>query len=311
MKRQHGAYYTENSPFELKPFKNWAISANISQHTILEPFAGANNIIRMLKNLGMCSKFVSFDICPAHHNVKQFNTLKQFPVGYKICITNPPWLARNSAHRRKLVFPAPVQYDDVYQYALEIALKYCEYVAFIIPATFLRSGLFRKRLESFVLIERPLFYDTDNPVCLAMFTPNAARTQIWAENKFINYLDSLEMIYNKHAHNTDKTVRFNAPDGELGLLGVDNTKDASIRFCHGSELSHRVVVHSDRSITRIDPGIKVTSDLIDSLNETLNKFRNDTYDLFLAPFKGLRADGKYRRRLDYATARGLIAKHLK
>jgi len=46
---------------------------------------------------------------------------------------------------------------------------------------------------------------------------------------------------------------------------------------------------------------------IEKLNENLIKFREETKDIFLTPFKGLRKDKKYRRRLDYALARRLIS----
>lgn len=318
-KRQYGAYYTtrytKQSPFRLKPFRDWARSAGLDDCTVLEPFAGANDIVRMLQDSDACSKFACYDITggagqPTRDGVRIRcqDTLKSFPTGYHACVTNPPWLARNSAHRRGLEFRAPDKYDDVYKYALKLALANCNYVAFIIPATFLRSRLFRNRLKTFVLLEQKLFTDTDNPVCLALFTPRPRRTEVWADNEPLGYLDELEGRYNLKVQNVSSMrVRFNVPGGTLGLRGVDNTKRASIRFCRGSELAHRTVKHSDRSITRIDPGVRVTSKMIEELNEFLYKFRQDIHDVFLAPFKGLREDGHYRRRLDYATARGLIS----
>lgn len=314
-KRQYGTYYTKQSPFELKPFKNWARDAGLDDCTVLEPFAGANDIVHMLQDSNMCSRFACYDIAgragqqPAKDGVRirHRDTLESFPTGYHACVTNPPWLARNSAHRRGLEFNAPNKYDDIYKYALELALANCDYVAFIIPATFLRSRLFRPRLETFVLLEQKLFIDTDNPVCLALFTPNPQRTEVWADNKRLGYLDELEDRYNINIQTASKRIRFNAPEGKLGLRGVDNTKSASIKFCSGDELAHRTVKHSDRSITRIDLEGKVTPKKIDELNDFLDNFRNEIHDVFLAPFKGLREDGRYRRRLDYATARGLIS----
>ncbi|MDE0526435.1 MAG: hypothetical protein OXI27_07580 [Thaumarchaeota archaeon] len=317
-KRQYGAYYTKQSPFELRPFKDWARSAGLGDCTVLEPFAGANDIVRMLQDSDACSRFACYDVAseagqPAKDGirVRRQDTLRSFPTGYHACVTNPPWLARNSAHRRGLEFRAPRKYDDVYKYALELALANCSYVAFIIPATFLRSRLFRNRLKTFVLLEQKLFTDTDNPVCLALFTPRPQRTEVWADNECLGYLDRLEDKYNLKVPNASgRLIRFNAPGGALGLRGVDNTKKASIHFCRGSELAHRTVRHSDRSITRIDPGVSVTSKMIEELNEFLYKFRQDIHDVFLAPFKGLREDGHYRRRLDYATARGLISRNV-
>ena len=182
-KRQYGSYYTLHSPFDTAPFRQWAEAAGIKDGTVLEPFAGLNNIVRMLQDAGLCSRFACYDIAArrggvgrrrgplqpqssgrrgdgrgddnaaaAMIKIKRRDTLKSFPPGYDTCITNPPWLARNSARRRNLTFDVPRRYDDVYKYALELALEHCPFVAFIIPATFLRTGLFRDRLESFVLL---------------------------------------------------------------------------------------------------------------------------------------------------------------
>ncbi len=330
-RRQYGAYYTERSPFDLRPFQEWAELASLGDCTVLEPFAGSNNIVRMLQDAGLCTRFDCYDIAagsgPADAEaapgaadgvrITRRDTLRSFPAGYRACVTNPPWLARNSAHRRNLDFDVPDRHDDVYKYALELALENCDYVAFIIPATFLRSGLFRSRLESFVLLEkRPLFADTDNPVCLALFAPSASaavrRARVWADDVFLGYLDELERRYDIRTRTPSRMrIRFNSPGGMLGLWGVDNTREESIRFCHGSEMSHRTVKQTDRSITRIDPaGARVTPHMIDGLNALLGEFRRETRDVFLAPFKGLRSDGRYRRRLDYAAARGLISRYL-
>ena len=319
-KRQYGAYYTRQSPFELKPFRDWALGARLHDCTVLEPFAGGGHMVRMLRDSGACSRFACYDVAggtrsgqPAGDGmqVRRQDTLESFPTGYRACVTNPPWLARNSARRRGLEFVAPRAYDDVYKYALHLALANCEYVAFVIPATFLRSRLFRGRLRAFVLLEQKMFTDTDNPVCMALFEPGPGRTEVWADDEYVGRLDELEERYDLNARTEQgRRVRFNVPDGEMGLRGVDNTREPSIRFCRGSELEHRAVKHSDRSITRIDPGVAVTSGMIDGLNGLLDGFRRDTRDVFLAPFRGLRDDGHYRRRLDYATARALISMHV-
>ena len=41
-------------------------------------------------------------------------------------------------------------------------------------------------------------------------------------------------------------------------------------------------------------------------NQLLETYRTQTHDVLMTSFKGLRQDGKYRRRLDYATARALL-----
>jgi hypothetical protein len=50
---------------------------------------------------------------------------------------------------------------------------------------------------------------------------------------------------------------------------------------------------------------------IDMLNTRLTTIREKTHDVFLTAFKGLRRDGHYRRRLDWALTRAIVnAQHL-
>ena len=74
---------------------------------ILEPFAGTNNIVDMLKWLKFNNEWRCFDIdskcreLTEKHDfrVETRNTLDDFPKNFDIAITNPPYLARNSATR--------------------------------------------------------------------------------------------------------------------------------------------------------------------------------------------------------------------
>jgi hypothetical protein len=69
------------------------------------------------------------------------------------------------------------------------------------------------------------------------------------------------------------------------------------------ELIDYEVSSSCRSITKIKVSKKVK---IEQLNAVLNDFRQQTSDVFLTAFKGLRRDGMYRRRLDFGLARKII-----
>jgi len=73
--------------------------------TIVEPFAGANSLIRHLESVGYHFAYRAFDIQPAASDVEYRDTLDDFPQGFDVCITNPPWLAKNSAKARGLPFP--------------------------------------------------------------------------------------------------------------------------------------------------------------------------------------------------------------
>lgn len=309
VKRQNGQFYTEGNPFVLTPFTSWAKKVGLKGKKVLEPFAGANNIIRALQEQGYAKEFASFDIAPGHKDVKKRDTLTSFPQGYDVCITNPPWLAKNSARRRGLSFPA-THYDDLYKYALDACLKHCTYVAALIPATYLRSGELRTRLDKVIFLQKQrMFIDTENPVCLALFVgKKTSDVEIYNDENYVDLLSKLEKRLPQPSPYLK--VTFNHPEGELGLIAIDNTKGPSIRFVPGAYLADYEMKETSRMITRIQLDIKDLEKTIKKLNLDLEEFRKSTADVFLTPFKGLRKDGLYRRRIDYRLARDFIAKHV-
>ena len=302
-KRAKGQYYTRGNPFTLDPFKKWALDARLADRTVLEPFAGANHIVTTLQNENLCDDFASFDINPASERVRHKDTIRSFPTGFDACVTNPPWLARNSATRRGLLYP-DTTYDDLYKHCLELCLKHCEYVAALIPASYLQSGLFRDRLRAYILLHNDtMFSDTANPVCLALFDGiSSEKVEIYYDNERIGKLSTLESKIPQSVRN--KNARFNDTDGCLGFISFDNTRNRSIRFCDAREIKDYSIKVSSRFITRISGNFDTS--IIDKLNEMVDRFREDTHDLFLTPFKGIRSDGSYRRRMSFALARRLI-----
>lgn len=303
-KREQGRYYTESSPFRSAQFLSWAAQANLPHETVLEPFAGSNNLARMLEADGLCARFESYDLRPAAADARRADTISDFPRGHRVCVTNPPWLARNSASRNGLSFP-DCRHNDLHKHCLELCLANCRHVAAIVPATFLQSGLFGDRLQSYTLLHRKLFSDTANPVCLALFGDATDSVAIHHDDRFVGNLPDLEAWLPRKRR--DRKVRFNDPEGRLGLVSFDNVGGSSIRFCEARSLEGRAVKVSARFFTRIggDFGPDLPG-LVGLLNARLDEFRRETQDVFLTPFKGIHKDGCYRRRMSFRLARSFI-----
>ena len=302
IKRSHGQYYTSGNPFAHRAFWRWAKSADLPSNTILEPFAGANNLIWRLQEMGLCKKFESYDLAPAGAEVKKRNTLKNFPEGYDVCITNPPWLAKNSASVRELPFPE-CQYDDIYKLALEKCLVHCPWVAALVPESFIRAHLFQDRLQTFISLTSRMFKDTGHPVGLALFEPTSIKhTHVWSGHRKVGNLSELQELRPLPAPN-GPLVRFNDPDGNVGLIALDNTQTASIRFCDIDELASYQVKKTGRHITKllVDGRIQIKE-----WNHILEEFREATHDVLMTCYKGIRKDGRYRRRCDWGLARGIV-----
>lgn len=282
---------------------------------ILEPFAGSNNIPRMLDDGDIISdnNWSCFDIEPGNNaypksRIVQRDTIKNYPVGFRVAITNPPYLSKNSATRRGLEYPK-TRYDDLYKLCLDKMLENTPFVAAIIPETFINSGLFHDRLYAVISLTCKMFSDTDCPVCLALFVPKNMAPEsfeIYRMNELLGSFKELSSGDIKDSLGIKWT--FNDKSGSIGIWCIDNTRFASIEFGDGKKIPSSSIKNTSRSLTRVGglPDDVDFGKFIDSCNRILKKYRQDTKDVFMASFKGLRVDGLYRRRLDFATARKIM-----
>jgi hypothetical protein len=321
-KRENGQFFTTTNPFNHLAFHRWIGLMNEEERTSkwLEPFAGANNILEMLSSVGVKrsdeENWQCYDIEPVNDEenssgvrVEERDMFVDYPSNFPVAVTNPPYLAKNSATRRGLAFP-DTKYDDVYKHAVDLMLGNHDWVAAIIPESFItcRDSELKTRLWAVVSLNCSMFEDTEVPVCLALFINKAHDDpRIWdADGRCLGaYAD-----FQKHNdfEGVDLNLRFNDPSGSLGLYACDDTKTASIHFCDGENIESERVKQTSRAVTRISgAGHLDTDELVRLCNQKLNEWRTATEDIFLTSFKGLRDDGQYRRRLDWANAARIIS----
>lgn len=325
-KRLYGQFFTIANPFLNEAFLSWIENIpDIEHKKLIEPFAGSNNIVELVQQLNprgqsIYNNWSCFDISPSTLNcvpeypIQQLDTITNFPNGYDIAITNPPYLAKNSATRRNLTYIGE-PYDDLYKKALSVMLKHCNYVAAIIPESFITSNLFHDRLEKVVSLTCKMFDDTNCPVCLAMFSP----VEETIPNDFIIYrnnrrLGTYQELKNYLFTNTYKKEiwKMNDKKGSIGVCCVDNCREASIYFMPGENINEKDIKISSRAYTRIS-GLpnKIDKEVfIQKCNEKLLNYRTLTQDVFLTSFKGLRKDGCYRRRIDFKTIKSIMSEVL-
>lgn len=310
-KTKNGQFFTMVSPFNNDPFKNWVES--IPDTTIfVEPFAGANNLVRMFTAEFGPRTWECYDIEPQDPAVIQRDTLTNFPryAQTVAVVTNPPYLAKNIARRSGHDDVAALcgTYDNLYKMCLDRCLAHADWVAAIIPESFITSKEFRDRLETVISLDRPMFVDTEVPVCLALWTPTSSTSfDVWKGDTRLGSFDDLLAAYPTATY---PGITFNDPTGSIALLAVDSPSGATIRFAAGNVVDPTEIKHSSRHRTRISidglPARKV-NDVIAAANESLRVLRETSHDVSMTAFMGMRADGCYRRRLDFATARALLA----
>ena len=314
-KREFGQYFTIENPFNHPLFNEWMILTGYKdEDVILEPFAGANNILRLMDESGYHNRWKCYDIEPAEHNafplynVEFRDTIKEFPSGYKVCVTNCPYLGKSSAKRRKINYPW--EEDDLYKVCLNRMLDKCDYVAVIIPESFVTANIHTDRLYGIVSLACKMFYDTECPVCLALFTPTSVQPpKIYSNNEYLGTLNELTLLDEKF-YNDVCDWKFNDKYGSIGAKTIDSQNSADCQFFDGSRINPDKIKVSSRSFTRISglPDNVDLSKFIAECNKILEEYRLKTKDTAMTSFKGLRKDGKYRRRLDFKTVRWILNK---
>lgn len=282
-----------------------------------DPFAGGGDLLSCSEAYGI-NETKGLDI-DKNLNWEYNDSLVSIPhIDDAIIITNPPYLTNYSAKRKKIMSGIEQyfeKYTDLYQLAIVRMLEAQDYVVAIIPETFINSKFLNsvyERIKSItILVDNP-FEDTENPVCVVCFDNNIfanRETEVYVGEKYIN---TLEYIKSKSMEPLKKyRIDFNKVNGKLAIRAVDMPSvDKKIKFMSVDDLSYDLsnIKTSSRLITVVDVedlNLDINR-LAEQCNNVLAKYREETMDINLSPFKGNAKDGTRRRRLDYKTARAII-----
>jgi hypothetical protein len=315
-----GSFYTTKSGWltqEVRSFLGKALDQ--SKGHLLDPFAGDGHLITAVKDDVVLKdkivKATGFDIQGSTWPIN--DSLLEIPNPKRaVILTNPPYLANHSAKRKGVSSLVSKYFDrstqkNLYMIALENALESADYVVAIIPETFLLSSFPKDRLELAVVIQHSLFGDTDAPALVACFgKEECADARIFTGDQSIGKLKQILSL--RHSAAAKQKIVFNDPKGRIGLRAVDGSDGVSpIEFLAAADFDYPTssVMYSSRLMTYLDIPELNDADIrkvIETANTALNRIRESSGDLVLAPFKGNDRNGKRRRRLDYALARKIL-----
>lgn len=317
-KRLKGRFFTVANPFKHEAFLKWWKNIPESERkVVLEPFAGSNAIVAMLREIGIDVAWECYDIQPAQYNqasefpIVERDSIESFPTGRSVAITNPPYLARNLATRRGIPYKYR-EFDDLYKKCLDVMLANCDYVSAIIPESFITAGIHHDRLKSVVSLPYRMFDDTECPVCLALFSPNDGNDDfsLFVGEEHVGTYKELSKRCDEILSSANEVEwSMNDACGTIGVRCVDDVRgENGIVFTN--DFSEWKVSPSSRSYTIVSglPDGKDASETIERANSILRSYRTATKDVFMTSFKGLRSDGRYRRRLDYRTVQRILNK---
>ena len=314
-KKNLGQYFTKHS-FWLKPQVKKFIE-KVNPKVIIDPFVGDGDLLGVARSLGF-TNVQGFDIDPSlgWEINDSLKSIPKFEGG--LIITNPPYLAKNSATKNKLAGSSYFEgnnFQDLYQLAILNALSSCDCSIFIIPETFVTASLFSECIDSITIIEENPFEDTECPICVCCFRKDVLfESRVYDIFKGDLFLfDSFELSYRikKYKPKSKFGISFNDLKGNLGLRGVDGVReDDRIRFCLPKDLDYDLskIKVSSRAITLIDVETEVSPIFIERINSLLEDYRMRTHDILLSPFKNNNEKGHRRRRIDFMLARKLINK---
>lgn len=311
-----GQFFTTGSEWLKPQIRDFIIASGCT--IAYDPFAGEGHLldispaygIKITKGLDIDNS-LGWDIN---------DSLKNIPTVEKaIIITNPPYLAKQSATRKKIDLSEYFNssaYDDLYLIALDKMLDAQKYVVAIIPESFINSSFKRKHLlYSITILEDNPFNDTDAPVCVVCFDgveKDFKDIKVYKNGSFENNLKTLESIRLKPKRHVK--MSFNNLNGWLGIRAVDMTDDNTfITFDFKENFKYdwgKRIKESSRHYTLVD--IEIEPDrrqaFIDKCNEILTYVRVKSADTILTPFMGNTKKGVRRRRLDFKLARSIMEK---
>jgi len=285
-----GQFYTTSDPFAgSDAFSLWN-SLRPRGVKILEPFAGAGLLYSYLDE-----EWVGYDIDPKIDGIIKQDTIANFPTGFEVCITNPPYLAKTTISRQKL--NVSIQYQDLYLDCLELMLNHCDYVAAIIPSTYYNTNLFQDRLIAWDKLDREIFSDTDVPVGVAYFAPNSKGASLYVNGK---------QIKENPPQNVSSNISFNDENGNYVLCAIDTTKGRNIHIHNDIDNFDRekYLKHTSRNYSLFYSPKEIN---IDKINSFINEWRDETNDFYLTSFKSTMNSGIYRKRMNFNILKWIIS----
>ena len=316
VKVRRGEFQTRGRGWLVKPVRTFIRSAQPDM--LLDPFAGEGHLLQTAASLLPGVRVNGYDI-DSSYGFCVNDSLSVVPANPQtLIVTNPPYLAKHSASRKRVRSEVDHYYvasgrDDLYQVALDRCLGVSERVIAIVPETIINSGYPLDRLRVLAIVEADDFTDTDCPVCVCCFGPEVygrEQVDVYRGDKRLGKLGDLEAARLRPLGRVK--IRFNDPEGPMALQAVD-TIDPSrpIAFMPRDQRRYNAsgIKHSSRLVTFLSSPAFDSGNIEDiaaRANDRLAVLRRDSCDVVLSPFKGNRRDGRRRRRLDYRTARSLL-----
>jgi hypothetical protein len=274
--------------------------ASVKFNKIIDPFAGGGHLLKVFEPTFQTA---GYDIDPTLSWPINDGLVGIPKHPDDLCVTNPPYLAKTTAVRFKRngttkYFDQFPQFDDLYLMGLEQCFRSFPYGIAIIPETYQLHPKKSKRIISATILEENPFDDTDFPVVIICWGPEERNDyDIYKNDQLVGTFNSLNAKLPIKKKLDKDLVKFNDVNGNLGIVCIDRGDlIGGIKFTDPANIKG-AIKHSSRTSTRVMIKTNIgINQLITECNIILKQYREDTADVFMAPFKGNDNQGLRRRR---------------
>ena len=325
-KKELGQFYTKNAEYIVGNL----LSIFPSTATIVDPFAGEGDLIRLLP----FSVIEEYDIDPKRGTTIRQDTLLN-PPNYKSkwILTNPPYLARNKT-KNKMLFNK-YQLDDLYKISIKTIIG-CKGGVLIVPINFFscRDGSVRNQfLNNYRVIkvnvfEEQIFSDTTYTICSFSFVEKSfAEVSSSVSFTFFPSLENKDIQISEENSYIIGNEIYNLPKGRVRVSRLLKDKESSGYISNiklyaidsGSnkgrirleyEPDHFYGKSTDRGFATLVFSEELTHSeelsIIWKFNENLEKYRERYHSLFLTNFRNSTVSYA-RKRIDFDLAYRIIS----
>lgn len=299
--------------------------------TIIDPFAGQNDLLDFIGDQTGNPSFEAYDICPKHPQITGRDTLLDPPdYGDKWVVTNPPYLNRNKTEDKSVFNFYGV--SDLYKAAIR-SIMGCPGGLLVVPLNFLcdekGTDVREEFLSSYSIIklnifEESVFNDTDYTVCSfsffdgannsqsvsAVFYPSGVTKEYRLKSEYGYRIcgDFLDKVGSKSSKvEVSRFIKGEEPKGHVShlfLRAIDTgSPDGRIRLQHNTK--PRIAKKSDRTFAQLVSNIALTEAqenmVIQNFNSELEEARNRFRSLFLSQYRNS-TKAYARKRISFTTA---------
>ena len=253
------------------------------------------------------------------HNWQQNDSLVEIPDSQFI-VTNPPWLSKTSASKKKIMNNVNHYFDtnkdctNLYQIAIKLMIiKKIPFICLVPESILTMEWNWKYKLTKIISLFDSPFDDTNALTCVVCYDPEKESddVEVYSDDQFVGNLKQIEKSVLKPNKSID--IKFNVADGPIGVRCIDlKNEDKRAKFFTKANFTQKSYnnIKNLRNATHIAidlNGIDV-NEFVKCCNEELENYRKTPAEIFNCSFMENTNYGTRRRRISFEVIRAILEK---